>query len=233
MLGSSTMTGWKRRSSAASDSTYLRYSSNVVAPMHCRSPRASSGLIIALRSSGAPSAAAGADERVQLVDEEHDVAGAAFDFVENAFDAAFELAAVLRARDQRPEREREHALAAQRSRRVAAGDALREAFDDGRLSDAGLADEARIVLAAPRENRNDAIDFAVAPDDRIELAFARELGEVAREGGQRRRSAAKALAELVERRDPALALQLLGEQRAAGDETGRREGGTDKRQARS
>ena len=137
------MTGWKRRSSAASDSMYLRYSSNVVAPMHCRSPRASSGLIIELRSSGAPSAAPGADERVQLVDEEHDVARAALDLVENAFDAAFELAAVLRSGDERPERERENAFAAQRRRHVAGDDALREAFDDRGLADAGLADEAR------------------------------------------------------------------------------------------
>ena len=33
LRGSSTLTGWKRRSNAASFSMYLRYSSNVVAPM--------------------------------------------------------------------------------------------------------------------------------------------------------------------------------------------------------
>ena len=108
-LGSSTITGWKRRSSAASDSTYLRYSSKVVAPMHCSSPRASSGLIIELRVERA-FGGAGADERVQLVDEENDVARAALDFVENALDAAFEFAAILRAGNERSEREREHAL---------------------------------------------------------------------------------------------------------------------------
>ena len=43
-LGSPTNTFWKRRSSAASFSTYLRYSSSVVAPMQCSSPRASAGL---------------------------------------------------------------------------------------------------------------------------------------------------------------------------------------------
>ena len=37
------MTGWNRRSSAASFSMYLRYSSSVVAPMQCSSPRASIG----------------------------------------------------------------------------------------------------------------------------------------------------------------------------------------------
>ena len=42
--GGSTCTGWNRRSSAASFSMYLRYSSSVVAPTQCSSPRASIGL---------------------------------------------------------------------------------------------------------------------------------------------------------------------------------------------
>ena len=42
-LGSSTKTFWKRRSSAASFSIYWRYSSNVVAPTQCNSPRAKLG----------------------------------------------------------------------------------------------------------------------------------------------------------------------------------------------
>ena len=42
--GSLTSTFWKRRSSAASFSMYLRYSSSVVAPTQCSSPRASAGL---------------------------------------------------------------------------------------------------------------------------------------------------------------------------------------------
>ena len=50
------MTGWKRRSSAASFSMYLRYSSSVVAPMHWSSPRLSGGLRM-FAASIAPSAA--------------------------------------------------------------------------------------------------------------------------------------------------------------------------------
>ena len=42
-VGSSTRTGWKRRSRAASVSMYLRYSSSVVAPMQWSSPLASMG----------------------------------------------------------------------------------------------------------------------------------------------------------------------------------------------
>ncbi len=43
-VGSLTITVWKRRSSAASFSMYFRYSSSVVAPTVCSSPRASIGL---------------------------------------------------------------------------------------------------------------------------------------------------------------------------------------------
>ena len=54
--GSSTKTGWKRRSSAASFSMCLRYSSSVVAPTARSSPRASIGLSM-LPASTEPSAA--------------------------------------------------------------------------------------------------------------------------------------------------------------------------------
>ena len=53
--GSPTKTGWKRRASAASFSMFLRYSSSVVAPMQCNSPRAKAGFSM-LEASIAPSA---------------------------------------------------------------------------------------------------------------------------------------------------------------------------------
>ncbi len=54
-VGSLTKTGWKRRASAASFSMCLRYSSSVVAPTQCSSPRASAGFSM-LEASIAPSA---------------------------------------------------------------------------------------------------------------------------------------------------------------------------------
>ena len=48
-----------------------------------------------------------------------------------------------------------------------------------RLADAGLADEHRVVLGAPREHLDHATDLVVAPDHRVELALAGLLGEVA------------------------------------------------------
>ena len=54
-VGSPTKTGWNRRASAASFSMCLRYSSSVVAPTQCSSPRASAGFSM-LEASIAPSA---------------------------------------------------------------------------------------------------------------------------------------------------------------------------------
>ncbi|MNY08514.1 hypothetical protein D3C86_1413730 [compost metagenome] len=53
-VGSATKTGWKRRARAASFSTCLRYSSSVVAPTQCSSPRARAGFS-RLEASMAPS----------------------------------------------------------------------------------------------------------------------------------------------------------------------------------
>ena len=53
-VGSSTITGWKRRSRAASFSIYWRYSFSVVAPIQCSSPLASMGFSM-LPASMAPS----------------------------------------------------------------------------------------------------------------------------------------------------------------------------------
>src|SRR5439155_415399 len=83
----------------------------------------------------------GADERVQLVDEEDDVVGVSKLF-DDLLEALLELAAVLRACDERTDVQREHALALQRLGHVALHDAVREAFGDRGFSDAGLTHEA-------------------------------------------------------------------------------------------
>ena len=93
--------------------------------------------------------------------------------------AILELAAILRAGDQRAHVERHDLLVLQALRHVAANDALREALDDRGLADAGLADQHGIVLGAARQHLDDAAHFLVAADDRIELALARQLGEIA------------------------------------------------------
>ena len=72
-FGSPTVMGWKRRSSAESFSRCLRYSSMVVAPITWISPRDSGGFRMAAASME-PSAEPAPMMRVDLVDEEDDVA---------------------------------------------------------------------------------------------------------------------------------------------------------------
>ena len=89
-----------------------------------------------------------------------------------------ELTAVLGAGDERADVERQEALAQQRLRHVAGDDALGQALDDGRLADAGLADQRRVVLGAAREDLDDPLDLLLAADDGIELAGAGRRGQV-------------------------------------------------------
>ena len=95
-----------------------------------------------------------------------------FDFLEDGLQTIFELAAIFRAGDHGAEIERDHALVLQALGHIACNDALRQTFDDGRLADARLADQHRIVFRAPRQDLDHAADFFIASDDRIELAAA-------------------------------------------------------------
>ena len=117
---------------------------------------------------------------MQLVDEQDDVA-AGLDLLEHLLQALLEVAAVAGAGDQGAEVERVELLVVQRLGHGVVGDRLGEALDDGRLADAGLADEHRVVLGAPRQHLHDPLGLALAPDDRVELLVAGELGEVATE----------------------------------------------------
>src|SRR5262249_12479865 len=127
-----------------------------------------------------PFRAAGADEGVQLVDEQDGVLGPA-DLVHDGLDALLELAAVLGAGHHHGQIKDDDAAVAEQLGDVGVDDELGQALDDGGLADAGLAEEHRVVLGAAAEDLDDALDLIRAPDDRIELALAGQLGEVAPE----------------------------------------------------
>ena len=120
--GSPTNTGWKRRARAASFSMCLRYSSSVVAPTQCSSPRASAGLSM-LEASIDALGLAGTDQRVQLVDEQDDVALAVLHLLQQRLQPLLELAAILGTGDQGAEIERQQPAVAQGFRHVAVDDA--------------------------------------------------------------------------------------------------------------
>ena len=138
---------------------------------------------------------AGPDERVELVDEEDRVVRVP-ELLDDLLEALLELAAVLRAGDERADVEGQDALVQERLGDVAVDDPLGEALGDGRLADAGLADQRGVVLLAPRQDLDDPLDLLLAADDRVHLAGPGELGEVD--------------AELVDGRGLRGALRLLG-----------------------
>src|SRR4029078_5559719 len=88
----------------------------------------------------------GADDGVELVDEQDDLALAVLDLLQDGLEALLELAAELRAGDQRAQVERDDALVLEPLGYVAADDPLGEALHDRRLADSGLADQNRVVL---------------------------------------------------------------------------------------
>ena len=123
---------------------------------------------------------AGADQVVELVDEEDDVA-ALGDLFHHLLEALLELAAVLRAGDQGGQVEGVDLLVLEQLRDLALVDARGQALDDGGLADAGLAEQHRVVLGAAGEDLHDPLDLGLAADHRVELALLGELGQVAAE----------------------------------------------------
>ncbi len=134
----------------------------------------------------------GADEGVQLVDEQHDVA-AGLDLLEHLLQALLEVTAVAGAGDQRAEVEAVDLLVLERLGHVAAHDRLGQALHAGGLADTRLADEDGVVLGAARQHLHDALDLLLAPDDRVELALAGGLGVVAAELVEHQRRGRRAL----------------------------------------
>ena len=121
---------------------------------------------------------AGADDGVELVDEGDDLARGVGDLLEDGLEPLLELAPVLGPGEHAGDVEGDEALALQALRHVAVGDAPGQPLDDGRLADARLADEDRVVLRPAGEHLDDAADLLVPADDRVDLAVAGPLREV-------------------------------------------------------
>ena len=120
------------------------------------------------------------DQRVHFVDEQDDATLCLLDFVQHSFQALFEFTAEFRPGNQRAHVQRKQAFALQAFRHIAIDDAQGKTFGDGRLADARLTDEDRIVLGPARKHLDRPADFLVAANHRIELAVAGILGQVAR-----------------------------------------------------
>ncbi len=117
--------------------------------------------------------AAGADDVVELVDEQQHAAVALLDLGEHRLEPLLELAPVLGAGQERPHVEGEDRPVFEPVRHVAADDALGQTLDDRRLADARLADQHRVVLGLARQDPDRPADLGVTADHRVELAALR------------------------------------------------------------
>ncbi|MDT4809889.1 hypothetical protein FQZ97_427910 [compost metagenome] len=126
----------------------------------------------------------GTDDGVDLVDEQHRVRALA-QFVEQRLEALLEVAAVFGAGQQRAEVQRVDHAVGQQVGHLAIDDALGQAFGDGRLADARLADQQRVVLAPTGKDLRHPFDFRLAPDQRIDPPLPRQFVQIAGIGIQR------------------------------------------------
>ncbi|GAP61039.1 conserved hypothetical protein [Arthrobacter sp. Hiyo1] len=115
---------------------------------------------------------------MDFVDERNDLPVGVLDLLQHGLEPFLEFAAVLRAGHHGCEVQRDEGLAPQAFRDVTCHHALGEAFDDGGLADAGFADQHGVVLGAAAQDLDHSANFAVPPDHGIQLAGARDGGEV-------------------------------------------------------
>src|SRR6266540_2109879 len=134
-------------------------------------------------------------QRVQLVDEQHDVAPG-LDLLEHLLQALLEVAAVPRAGDQRPQIQRVDLLALQGLGDVTLDDLGGQPLDDGGLAHAGFADQDRVVLRPTGQHLHHPLDLLLPPDHRVQLGLPSELGEVPAELVEHHRSLRALLAGL-------------------------------------
>ena len=141
---------------------------------------------------------------VELIDEQDDLALGFLHFLEHGLQAILELAAVLGASDQRAHVELDEVAVTQRARHVAGHDTLGDALDDGRFTDARLTNEHGVVLGATGQDLDGAANLIGTADDRVELAGAGEVADVATVLLQRLK-----LRLVLGRRHAVIAAQLL------------------------
>src|SRR5438128_2134343 len=101
---------------------------------------------------------------MSLVDKENDRLRRCFDLGDDRFEPVLELAFHARPGLQQTQVERAHGYALERFGDVARHNPKSKALDDGRLADACLAGQDRIVLSPAGEDIDDLADLKIAAD---------------------------------------------------------------------
>ena len=121
---------------------------------------------------------AGTHDGVQLINEEDDLALALLDLVQHALQAFLELAAVLGTGHQSAHVQAEHDAVLQVFGHVTAHDPLGKALGDGSLADAGLTDQAGVVLGLTGQDADHVADLLITADDRVQLLLAGQIHQI-------------------------------------------------------
>src|SRR6202021_2619737 len=98
--------------------------------------------------------------------------------VEHALEALLKFTAKFRARDESAHVERQNALVFQTLGHLVVDDPLGQTFHDSGLTDAGLANEHRVVFGTALQDLDRATNLVVATYDRVELARRGARSEV-------------------------------------------------------
>ena len=114
---------------------------------------------------------------MDLVNEQDDVARCLY-LAQQTLDPLLELTAELGARHKAGEVQQKNFLIPQTDGHLSLGNALGNALGDGGLAHTGFTDKAGVILLAAAQNLDGAVNFAVAPDDIIQLALPRLAGQV-------------------------------------------------------
>ena len=125
-----------------------------------------------------PLGAAGAHHGVELVDERDDLAAGLLDFGQHRLQPLLELAPVLGAGHHRGQVQHHETLVGQAVRHIAVDDPLGQSLHDGGLAHAGLADQHRVVLAAPGQDPDHPPDLVITAYNRVQPAGPGLRGEV-------------------------------------------------------
>ena len=140
--------------------------------MQRRSPLASAGLRM-FEASSEPPLVAPAPITVWISSMNRIACLLASSSVSTRLEPLLEIAAVARAGQQRAQVERVDHRVLEDLGHLALDDAQRQALGDRGLADAGVADEQRVVLRAPAQDLDRALDLVLAPDQDVDPALAR------------------------------------------------------------
>ena len=121
---------------------------------------------------------AGSDQRVHLIHKQNDIARIP-DLFDDALDALLKFAAVFGACHHAGQIQRKKALSLHRSRNLSPDNLLGKSLYDGRFADAGLTDQAGIVLCPSGQNLNHPLHLRLAPYHGIHGSVLRLSGQIA------------------------------------------------------